>query len=333
MDEDAVLTTLSILIPTRNRRTYLTAALDSARSTSGIAVEILVSDDGSTDGTIEMIRTIGRADPRVRLLPPNPRPGIFENVAHLISHVRSELFTVLGDDDLLDPSFGGEVARPLIEDTEVIVAFCDHRVIDGRGRALPRASTASSHLLGRASLPAGRLVDPVRVALDHGIWLGFSVYRTAAFADEPFDPSCGPAADWDMAIRAARKGPIVFVAGRHGSYRDHDQTASRASRLQASIGAVRVLKKHRFASPEHEAHRIHLLRDATMRLAFQQTRVDADAARATIREFRSLGGTTTLHIALASALIRGPRALRAPIHEIVRRIGQAKRTVTRAIAP
>ena len=323
--------TLSILIPTRNRLPYLTAALASAMAQRNIEIEILVSDDGSTDGTLEMLHEVERQDQRVRLLPPNPVTGIFENVTHLIGHAGGDLYTILGDDDLLDPDFGALVSRPLLQDPEVIAAFTDHRVIDGRGRFQSRATVASSRRFGREGLAAGRLADPVRTALDNGIWLGFTIFRRATFQHEPFDLSCGPAADWDLSIRAARAGPISYVPGPLASYRDHSGTASRRSRLDASIGAVRVLEKHHFDAPALEGHRTALLRDRLQRLAFQAAAIDPLLARGALAQRQDLGGRRTAHVLAAEVILRAPEALRGPMHAALRQTIWSARALSRAV--
>jgi GT2 family glycosyltransferase len=327
------MTTLSVLIPTRNRLPYLVAALGSARALRGIQIEILVSDDGSTDGTLEMLHEVERVDPRVRLLPRNPVPGIFQNVTHLIGHAQGDLYTILGDDDLLDADFGALVSKPLLQDQEVIAAFTDHRVIDGHGRILSRASAASSRRFGRTGLAAGRLEDPIRTALDNGIWLGFTIFRRATFGHEPFDLSCGPAADWDLSIRAAQAGPIVYVPGPLASYRDHSGTASRRSRFDASVGAVRVLEKHRFDTPRLERHRTALLSDRLQRLAFQAAPTEPVLARRALAKRRDLGGPRTAHVIAAEMILRAPEVLRGPMHATLRQTMESARGVSRTFRP
>ena len=60
-------TLVSVLIPARNEAANIGAALEAARASVGIAVEIIVMDDGSTDGTGEIVAAHAALDPRVRL--------------------------------------------------------------------------------------------------------------------------------------------------------------------------------------------------------------------------------------------------------------------------
>lgn len=49
---------VSVLIPTHNRRNYVTQCVDSVRKQTHKDLEILVYDDGSTDGTEDVVRAI-----------------------------------------------------------------------------------------------------------------------------------------------------------------------------------------------------------------------------------------------------------------------------------
>lgn len=61
-------TLASILIPARNEAANIGGALDHAIASRGVAVEILVMDDGSTDETAAIVAARAARDPRIRLL-------------------------------------------------------------------------------------------------------------------------------------------------------------------------------------------------------------------------------------------------------------------------
>ena len=64
---------LSIVLPTYNREQTLARAIASALGQSETALELIVVDDGSSDGTSTLIETI--ADPRLRYLAHHPNRG------------------------------------------------------------------------------------------------------------------------------------------------------------------------------------------------------------------------------------------------------------------
>ena len=94
---DTKMPLVSVIIPTWNRKDFLKRAIDSVLMQDGISVEILVCDDGSTDGTVEMVSSL--QDPRVRLItgPRAGRPAIPRNRG--IREASGEWLAFLDDDD------------------------------------------------------------------------------------------------------------------------------------------------------------------------------------------------------------------------------------------
>jgi len=68
---------LTVVIPARNEELTLPAQLDAllAQQWSG-TWEVVVTDNGSTDGTADVVRRYGAADRRIRLIDAGSRPGL-----------------------------------------------------------------------------------------------------------------------------------------------------------------------------------------------------------------------------------------------------------------
>jgi glycosyltransferase involved in cell wall biosynthesis len=323
---------VSILIPTCNRVDYLRESLVSARSQTHRDIEILVSDDGSTDGTGDYVRSVGEMDPRVRLLMGNPSPGIFTNINFLVSGARGGAFCILADDDRIDPTFVSRLVEPLERRPEVVATFCDHRVIDATGRYLAGATQENSDAYARARLGPGILDDGISVVLCRSMCLGFSLYRASTFRDQPFDVTCGGAADWDYALRAARLGKLYYVPERLGDYRVHVGTSTRTRPLYMSRGAVRVLLKHRFSDETHERHRCRLLREQARIYAFDAAVVSrCEALRAILHFWRHGGSPLDPRCAVSIALTLMPVSLSRRVQAMVVRKASSIRARLRMI--
>jgi len=92
---------VSVLIPTYDRRNYLQQAVESCFSENDdITVEIIVVDDGSTDGTRDYLRSLD--DARVRVFYQHQQgPQVARNRG--MEAVRGRYFKQLDDDDYLVP--------------------------------------------------------------------------------------------------------------------------------------------------------------------------------------------------------------------------------------
>jgi glycosyltransferase involved in cell wall biosynthesis len=65
---------VSIIIPARNEEANLAACLESLTAQTGVAFEIIVIDDDSTDRTREIAQSFASRFPEVRVISPDPRP-------------------------------------------------------------------------------------------------------------------------------------------------------------------------------------------------------------------------------------------------------------------
>jgi glycosyltransferase involved in cell wall biosynthesis len=294
---------VSILIPTFNRRMFLVEALESARHQSASAFEILVSDDGSTDGTREYVTGVATQDSRVRLLTGNPSPGIFTNMNFLIRQCEGDAFCILGDDDRLDREYLARLCEPLTSNPAVAASFCDHRIISTDGQTLAEASAQSSDKWGRSILPEGIVADPITVALAQSMCIGFSLYRSRIFKNEAFDLECGGAADVDYSIRAARIGGLYYVRGCLGDYRRHPGTATTTKARFLAEGMIHALGKYRFAISLHEKARRHLLRSVLLSHAAMVSPYDGRRALGSVRRFVETGGSPLHPRLIASVLV------------------------------
>lgn len=91
---------LTVLIPCKNERAHIAACIESARA---IADEILVADSGSTDGTIELARSLG-----CRVIEREYRTsGDFKNWA--IPQAAHEWVLVVDADERVTPELAGEI--------------------------------------------------------------------------------------------------------------------------------------------------------------------------------------------------------------------------------
>jgi hypothetical protein len=98
---------VSVLIPARNEERVIAASIESLLASRGIEIEIIVLDDGSTDRTADIVRTIAMRDARVRLRSSAPLPLGWNGKQHacyaLAQAARSSVLCFLDADVRLAP--------------------------------------------------------------------------------------------------------------------------------------------------------------------------------------------------------------------------------------
>lgn len=71
----ATTTPVAVLLPVRDEAPRVGACLRALLAQQGVDLEVVVLDDGSTDGTAQVVRRVAAGDPRVRLLTGRPLPN------------------------------------------------------------------------------------------------------------------------------------------------------------------------------------------------------------------------------------------------------------------
>ena len=100
---------VSVLVPLYNKAPYVGRCVESVLAQSLPDFEVMVVDDGSTDGGLEVAQAYAR-DPRVRILSqPNAGPGAARNRA--AREARADLLAPLDADDAWDPDYLSESVR------------------------------------------------------------------------------------------------------------------------------------------------------------------------------------------------------------------------------
>lgn len=117
---DETLPLFTVIIPQKNRAEYLRHTLRTCMMQDYPNVEIIVSDDCSTDGSVKVVRDLMRIDSRIRLFAHERHLGMRDNFEFALSQVRPGFVMALGGDDGLVP---GGISRM-------------HAILSGTGRQL-----------------------------------------------------------------------------------------------------------------------------------------------------------------------------------------------------
>src|SRR6266404_5120117 len=109
---------ISIGLPTYNRAAHLRQAIESVLAQDYSHLELVISDNASTDETQSMCEEFSAQDSRVKYIRQLSNRGAGPNFLEVLQQARGEFFMWLGDDDWLDSSYVSQCTRELIENAD-----------------------------------------------------------------------------------------------------------------------------------------------------------------------------------------------------------------------
>ena len=130
---------VSVIIPAHNAEATLLSTLDSVLAQTHRALEVLLVDDGSSDGTAEIARRHAAADPRLRVLS-QTNAGVARARNLALAHARGSYISWVDADDIWHPA---KIARQLEvfrrSPRQLSFVYTGYRLIDEDDRILPSA--------------------------------------------------------------------------------------------------------------------------------------------------------------------------------------------------
>lgn len=127
---------VSIGLPVYNGDRYLRETLDAILVQTFSDFELIISDNGSTDGTQAICEEYVKKDGRVKYYRSDKNLGIAPNYNRVFEFSSGEYFKWADYDDLITPDFLAQCLNVLDNHLEVSVCFPRARVIDETGTVL-----------------------------------------------------------------------------------------------------------------------------------------------------------------------------------------------------
>lgn len=191
---------VSVLIGTYNNAATLERAARSMLDQTVSDLELLIVDDGSTDGTGEVAARIAAADRRARVLTMPSNAGIARSLNAGLATAAAPIVAVLDADDWSDPRRLERQLDVLDADASIAVVGCRMREVDEHGR----------ELRPRTSLAAGE-VNAVLMRFNPIPNTASAFRREAAIAIGGYDPRYRWATEYDLWLRLAERHRIFAL--------------------------------------------------------------------------------------------------------------------------
>ncbi|MFL6245864.1 MAG: glycosyltransferase family 2 protein [Thermoanaerobaculia bacterium] len=127
-------TLVTVGVPVYNAAAYLRESLDSIRAQTYENLEIIISDNASTDATEEISREAASVDRRIRYVRQPRNIGGGPNFAYVLDQARGEYFLWQAHDDVRAPRAIESMVEALRTDAGAVSAVSDVRTMDAAGR-------------------------------------------------------------------------------------------------------------------------------------------------------------------------------------------------------
>jgi len=235
---------VSVIIPSYNRARLLPETLDCVLSQTVSEIECIVVDDGSSDGTRELLFEYQARDTRVRYVEQlHKGPSAARNLG--IRESRGQYIQFLDSDDIILPDKLQKQLAQLAGTGKLALAYCDYRYCahdDVRKDA------------ARDSFP------PPRFLMERPLWdiaarweAGFTIpmhcflFDARIFREHQifFDEKLANHEDWDCWMQVFALDPQIFhIAEVLAVYRLHDASIC-ADRHKLLAGFEKALRKQR----------------------------------------------------------------------------------------
>lgn len=158
---------VTIGIPVYNGERYLEEAIRSVLAQTRRDLELVISDNASTDRTAEICRDYALQDSRVRYFRNPANLGAAPNYNLVFSHARGRFFKWLAHDDLITPTFVERATGILEARPDAVMCNSVVSYIDGKGALLGLYDTqlckvdvaSPSRRLAQVTLPSHSCVD------------------------------------------------------------------------------------------------------------------------------------------------------------------------------
>jgi len=198
---------VSVLLPVFNGDRFLAAAIESVLSQKFADLELVIIDDGSTDGTADVIDSY-RGDARVRSFPLPKNVGLVASLNFGLKQCRGPLIARLDADDTCQPTRLERQVAAFSRDDKLVLHATAYDRVDPDGKLLRVGQPPLTH----ASL-VGAMLSGNRLSHSTIMFRRSAVRLAGGYRSEWF-----PVEDYDLWLRLCEAGRFEASASSEVTY-------------------------------------------------------------------------------------------------------------------
>ena len=219
---------VSVFIPAYNCEDFIEDAIYSVINQTYTDLEILVTDDGGTDNTANLVKQMAERDSRIRFFPKS-NGGIGSACNHMLSFAKGEYALQLDGDDVLAPDTVEKMVE-ILDNSPIGFVYGDAFLVD-RNLKFSRRSYSWSNYDRQKMIDGGMHIHPPRM------------FRMRDFnRTTKYDEELENAVDFDFFLKLAevsdgyhyQRG--LYLYRKHGSNTSDTRTNKQTENTHIAIG-------------------------------------------------------------------------------------------------
>jgi len=210
---------VSVLVTAYNRERFIGPAIESIIAQTFPDFEIIVVDDRSTDGTLDIAHEYAAREARLRVVANERNLGDYANRNHAATFARGVFFKYHDSDDLMYPHCLETMMAPLIAHSDAAFGLSGHRAWAGG----PCPMRLTPRMCYQREFLGGGLF---------GLGPASALFRTEAFRSLGGFPERGPHSDFLFWLHACARVSVLLLPTDLYWYRVHE-----GQHLQRAHGA------------------------------------------------------------------------------------------------
>jgi len=220
---------VSVLIPVYNAGDYLRPSIQSIISQTYSNLEILIIDDGSTDGCMDSIADLN--DSRISIIT-QKNTGKAEALNHALKELSGTFYAIQDADDISYPHRIERQVECMLENPELAAVFTGHDIILGQRRIAP---TFGGKSIDECSQGIEQFRMPTHDAMP--------MFRVSLVRKFYYEPDLQYGEGLDYILRVGEHHPMLVLAECLHSYRVHSGSLMTKNVLQRKQMIRKVLER------------------------------------------------------------------------------------------
>jgi Glycosyl transferase family 2 len=220
---------VSVVIPSLNQATFLRDALDSVLSQNYPAIQVIVMDGGSTDGSLEILK--GYAD-RIRFVSERDF-GQSHAINKGMALAQGQIVSWLNSDDRLVPGAVGKAVAALTANPDAAMLYGEGELISELGEVMTQFGATQPFDLWV-------LIHVWDYILQPTVFMRAERFRAVGGLDE----SLHYGMDWDLWIRLGCRWPVAYLPEVLAQSREYSQTKTASGGWRRFRELRSILERH-----------------------------------------------------------------------------------------